>query len=86
MVTSRGFLLFRRVMSAIQPHRRLVGETIRNFRKAAGYSQEKLAERASLSAIFISRVERGIESPSLDSLVKIAKALEVKLRDLVANV
>jgi len=31
----------------------------------------------------ISRIERGIESPSLDNLVKIAKALRVQVRELV---
>jgi DNA-binding XRE family transcriptional regulator len=52
-------------------------------RKKAGLTQEKLAEKADLSTIFISRVERGKESPSVDSLVKIAKALGVRARDLV---
>jgi len=64
-------------------HRRLLGETIRGKRKKAKFSQEKLAERAGLSTVFISRVERGKESPSVDSLVKIAKALGLSARDLV---
>jgi transcriptional regulator with XRE-family HTH domain len=33
--------------------------------------------------VFISRIERGVESPSVDSLVKIARALGVRVRDLV---
>jgi transcriptional regulator with XRE-family HTH domain len=70
-------------MSAIQPHRRLLGETIRAERTKAGFSQEKLAEKAGLSTVFISRVERGKESPSVDSLVKIARALDARVRDLV---
>jgi transcriptional regulator with XRE-family HTH domain len=45
-------------------------------------TQESLAEKADLSTVFVSRIERGIESPSLDNLVKIAKALGVKVRDL----
>ena len=40
---------------------------------------------ASLSTVFISRIERGVESPSVDNLVKIAKALGVRVRDLVAE-
>jgi transcriptional regulator with XRE-family HTH domain len=71
------------VMSATQKHRRLLGEAIRATRKEAGFSQEKLAEKADLSTVFISRVERGVESPSVDNLVKIAKALRVRVRDLV---
>ena len=70
-------------MPVSQPHRNLLGATIRARRTKSDLSQEKLAEKAGLSTVFISRVERGIESPSVDSLVKIAKALDVKVRDLV---
>jgi transcriptional regulator with XRE-family HTH domain len=70
-------------MSALQKHRRLLGEAVRAARKQAGFSQEKLAEKANLSTVFISRVERGVESPSLDNLVRIARAAGVQVRDLV---
>ena len=66
-------------------HKRLLGEAIRAKRKKREFTQEKLAERADLSTVFISRVECGKESPSVDSLVKIAKALNVRVRDLVAD-
>ncbi len=72
-------------MSAMQKHRRLLGEAVRATRKEAGFSQEKLAEKADLSTVFISRIERGVESPSVDNLLKIAKALGVRVRDLVAG-
>ncbi len=68
-----------------QQHRRFLGEAIRAKRKKAGFSQEKLAERADLSTVFISRVERGKESPSVDSLVKIANALRTHVRDLASE-
>jgi transcriptional regulator with XRE-family HTH domain len=70
-------------MSATQRHRRLLGEAVRAKRKEAGFSQERLAEKADLSTVFISRIERGIESPSVDNLVKVARALGVQVRDLV---
>ena len=70
-------------MASVQKHRRLLGEAVRAKRKEAGYSQEKLAERAGLSAVFISRIERGIESPSVDNLLKVAKAVGVRVCDLV---
>jgi transcriptional regulator with XRE-family HTH domain len=70
-------------MPAIQQHRRLLGEAIRAKRKKKHLSQERLAENADLSTVFISRVERGKESPSVDSLVKIAKALGVRARELL---
>lgn len=72
-------------MSAIQKHRRLLGEAVRAKRKEAGFSQEKLAENADLSTVFISRIERGVESPSVDNLVKIAKALRVRVWHLVQD-
>ena len=77
------FLMMFLVMSASQKHRRLLGEAVRTKRKKAEFSQERLAEKADLSTVFISRIERGVESPSVDNLLKIAKALGVRVRDLV---
>jgi transcriptional regulator with XRE-family HTH domain len=70
-------------MPGIEQHRRLLGEAIRAKRRRRRLSQEGLAEKADLSTVFISRVERGKESPSVDSLLKIARALGVRARDLV---
>ena len=72
-------------MPATSHHRHLLGEAIRSQRKAREFSQERLAEKADLSTVFISRVECGKESPSIDSLVKIARALGVRVRDLVED-
>ena len=72
-------------MLPVQQHRRLLGEAIRAKRKRVKFSQERLAEEADLSTVFISRVECGKESPSVDSLVKIARALGVRVRDLVGD-
>jgi transcriptional regulator with XRE-family HTH domain len=67
-------------------HRRIVGETIRSYRRKAGLTQEKLAENADLHHNFIGEVERGNMEASLTSLLKISKALGVRVRDLVANI
>jgi len=72
-------------MLAVKEHRRLLGEAVRTRRRKVGLSQERLAEQADLSTVFISRIERGIESPSIDNLVKIARALGVKVRNLVRD-
>ncbi len=72
-------------MPVIKKHRRLLGDAIRARRKKAGLSQEKLAEKSDLSTVFISRVECGKESPTVDSLAKIAKALEARVRDLTRD-
>jgi XRE family transcriptional regulator, regulator of sulfur utilization len=62
-----------------------VGETIRTYRKRASLTQEKLAERADLHHNFIGEVERGNMEISLGSLLKIAKALGIRGRDLLRD-
>ena len=64
-------------------HRRVLGEKIRGYRKEAALTQEKLAEKADLHHNFIGEVERGNMEISLTSLLKIAKALKIRVRDLV---
>lgn len=66
-------------------HRRILGEAIRTRRKQLKFSQEKLAEKAELHPVYVSTVERGVKTISLDALMRIAKALKVRLRDLVAD-
>lgn len=63
----------------------MLGENIRLCRRKAHLSQEKLAEKADLHPVYISQVERAERAVTIDSLLKIAKALGVRLRDLVEN-
>ena len=65
--------------------RRLLGDAIRMSRKAAGFSQEKLAEKADLHPNYIGEVERGEKTISVDALIRIAKALKVRVSVLVAD-
>jgi transcriptional regulator with XRE-family HTH domain len=67
------------------PHRRILGQQIRTYRKQALLTQEKLAEKASLSYKYLGEVERGDVNVSLDSLMRIAKSLKVRLRDLIRD-
>jgi XRE family transcriptional regulator, regulator of sulfur utilization len=73
-------------VAARQKHRKLLGETIRSFRKKASFSQEKLAEKADLHHNFIGELERGEKAATVDTLLKIAKALKIKVRDLVSDI
>ena len=59
----------------------MVGKRIRFFREQAGLTQGKLAERTGLSDNFIGLIERGIKHPTLETLNKIAAALEVNLAE-----
>ena len=69
-------------MAAKLRHRRILGENIRTKRKGAGFSQERLAEKAELSPNYIGYVERGDQTISVDSLARIAAALQVSLEEL----
>lgn len=59
--------------------KRLLGKRIREIRKRQRLSQEKLAERAGISAQYVSNIERGKENPTLDLLLGLAEALRVSL-------
>ncbi len=54
-----------------------LGKKIKARRKKMGLSLRELAEEVSLTASFLSQVERGLASPSIDSLRGISKALGV---------
>jgi transcriptional regulator with XRE-family HTH domain len=65
-----------------------VGRRIRQLRLSrAGprMTQEDLSERARISVSFLSMIERGERSPHLETLAKIAEALEVRLADLFTS-
>jgi ribosome-binding protein aMBF1 (putative translation factor) len=67
-------------------HRRVLGEAVRTYRRRARLSQEKLAEKAQLHPVYISAVERGAKTISMDALVRISVAMKVRLRDLVWDI
>lgn len=60
-----------------------LGEAIRHARKKQGISQEKLALMAEIDRSYIGRVERGDNNVAVLTLLKIAQALDVSLRDLM---
>ncbi len=60
-----------------------VGLNIRKIRQKHGFSQEKLAGLADVHRAYIGQIERGEKNIGLINLEKIAKALEVRPRDLL---
>lgn len=68
------------------PYQRLIGKNIREHRKRVGWSQERLAEKSDLHPVYFGQVERGEQVISVHALVRVAKALKVKLADLVAGI
>lgn len=66
--------------SRLQPRTSgVIGARVRQRRKELNLSLQELAGRTSLTASFLSLVERDQNSPSLDSLRRLAEALEVPL-------
>ena len=58
-----------------------IGEVIRSYRNDRGLSQGDIERRTGLLRCYLSRVENGHTVPSLETLAKIAEAMEINLAD-----
>ena len=61
---------------------KVIGQRIRNYRTIAGLSQEKLAELSGCHPTYIGQLERGEKNATIESIEKIASALNVSLSKL----
>ena len=61
------------------------GRVIRELRDGRRWSQETMAARADLNRSYLGEIERGDVVPSLNTMAKIALALEVRLSELLAR-
>lgn len=61
----------------------IFGKRVKEQRKKLGFSQEKLAEIASLHRNYIGLIERAEKNISLLNMQKIADALNVKITKLL---
>ncbi len=61
---------------------KIFGQKLRSIRKAKKLSQEELAEKANLHPTYVGVIERGEQSPTLDTVEKIAGALHIKEKEL----
>ncbi|MGD9782539.1 MAG: helix-turn-helix domain-containing protein [Kiritimatiellia bacterium] len=61
---------------------RKFGAAVRIRRRALGLSQEEFAEKVDCHRNFVGRIERGEQNPTVDTLVRIARALRCKISDL----
>ena len=60
-----------------------VGGRLRSARRSAGLTQKQLAEALDVEAITVSRWERGVTTPSLNRLGRIAEITQTTVSDLV---
>ena len=61
------------------------GEKVRETRKEKGLSQEELAHKADLHRTYIGMIERAEKNITLINIEKIANALEVEIKELLAS-
>ena len=62
-----------------------VGERIRYFRLVKGLSQEALALEANINTAFVGHLERGLKSPTVNTLEKIVRALDITMEELFSE-
>lgn len=63
-------------------NKKLLGKRIKELRKKAGYTQEKLAELINIETTSLSGIESGRHFPSLPTIEKIADNLNVEMKSL----
>ena len=68
---------------------KILGERIRDARRAKKFTQEQLAEKVNIAPYYLGEIERGVKAPSLKVFVAITEALSVSadslLRDSVSS-
>jgi len=64
----------------------LLGERIKEIRKLRGMTLQNLADKTGMSIAFISKLERGLTSPTFSALLEICKGLETDIASLAQPV
>jgi len=64
----------------------IFGKVLREMRDDNQISQEKLAEYCDLDRTYISLLERGLRQPTITTIFKLAKALNISPSELIAKV
>ncbi|MBW8865185.1 MAG: helix-turn-helix transcriptional regulator [Verrucomicrobia bacterium] len=62
------------------------GRNVSRFRDQAGLTQEKLADKADLDRSYLSGIERGVRSPGIKIVIRIARVLHISVDQLCKGV
>ena len=62
---------------------RRLGMRIKQVREERGMTQADLAAKVGVHSVYLSRIERGVQVPSLPLLEKLARALRVEMKQLL---
>jgi transcriptional regulator with XRE-family HTH domain len=63
-----------------------IGKRIQQYREAKGYTQESFAEIVKLTPNYLSAIERGVKTPSVDTLIEIINSLGVSADEILMDV
>lgn len=77
----QSFMLLSLEVIYVNELTQLVAKRIRTLRKEKGYTQESLAFEANMHPAQIGHIERGIQSPTIDTIEKIINALNISIQD-----
>ena len=64
----------------------IIGQRIRNYRIQKNLSQEQLSELANCHPTYIGQLERGEKNATLESIQKVAQALNIPLSQLFEKI
>lgn len=70
-------------MSEMQLNPLIVGKVIARFRENKGVTQEVLSGLADMGRTHLSAIERGERKPTLETLYRISRALDVNMSDII---
>lgn len=62
--------------------KKALGSKIKELRRKSGFTQEHFAELIGVAPRHVSRIENGVNSPSIETLGRIAECLQAEVKDL----
>jgi len=66
--------------------KQMIGARIKDIRIKTGLTQEQLSEKVGINPKYLSSIERGLENPTLNTLIKLSESLDVNLDDLFTQI
>ena len=65
---------------------KVIGNRLKSYRQQAGLTQEKIAEQAGITVVYLSKIENGHVRPTIDLLQALCSAVDFDLGSLFQNV
>jgi transcriptional regulator with XRE-family HTH domain len=64
----------------------MLGEALSRRREAAGLSQEQLADKSGIDRTYVSKLERDIQSPTVDMLIRVCRAMGTRASEVLREI